>query len=566
MMLGKVAAMQHNHSPITPTNTVPGALRIVFILLAAAGLAVTYCLWNLKLIDHGHFHEDAYIMFIYVQNILNGYGEAFYPGGPPAEGATDFLWLMLLCGAGLLGIDPGSASIALNAFGVFVMSALILWVLCKKVSGPSLLLFLPWALIWIYNDSLVAAVGGFSVYLYSALCTSLVFILYQQKGILWLPALALVVGLFRPDGVIFGLGAFAAGAYIAFNQGHIKHYLAISLACLILAITYFGLRLAYFGEWLPLPLYVKGAGELFTNSPWAPLNEKLLVLLGLIAALSRQLKTAALLMVPAAFLFIALLFAHQSQNVGYRFQAPIYFSAYFLLFCCLVDWYARTTPTTRKKMVVGLSLLCLIVIGVDNKSNLKSSKQVISNHTYINQFSFDIRDLIPDEATIVLTEAGRMAFWNQHGARIVDLVGLNSVYPAKHDVDVPYVASLNPSVVMFHHAFMVDTSSFKDEHQGQRVVLLNNNERGKLIIDSRINPEIYAHDKVLGASVTLTAFLKQYFDQYFVYLVDYQEDDTFRHIYGFRKDQFDSKKVTELMKYAFQCDDECLSYTTMIQR
>ena len=37
------------------------------------------------------------------------------------------------------------------------MSALILWVLCKKVSGPSLLLFLPWALIWIYNDSLVAA-------------------------------------------------------------------------------------------------------------------------------------------------------------------------------------------------------------------------------------------------------------------------------------------------------------------------------------------------------------------------------------------------------------------------
>ncbi|MGB3623506.1 MAG: hypothetical protein WBA20_19335, partial [Ketobacter sp.] len=64
----------------------------------------------------------------------------------------------------------------------------------------------------------------------------------------------------------------------------------------------------------------------------------------------------------------------------------------------------------------------------------------------------------------------------------------------------------------------------------------------------------------------LTAFLKQYFDQYFVYLVDYQEDDTFRHIYGFRKDQFDSKKVTELMKYAFQCDDECLSYTTMIQR
>lgn len=558
--------MQHDHSSTPPTHTGPDAQRILFILFAATGVAAVYCLWNLKLINHGHFHEDAYIMFIYVQNLLNGYGEAFYPGGPPAEGATDFLWLMLLSGAGLLGIDPGSASIVLNASGVFMMMTMILWVLCKKVSGPTLLLFLPWALIWIYNDSLVAAVGGFSVYLYSALCTSLVFILYQQKGILWLPALALMVGLFRPDGVIFGLGAFAAGAYIAFNQRHLKRYLTVSLVCLIVAITYFGLRLEYFGEWLPLPLYVKGAGEPFNHQAWAPLNEKLLVLLVLVAVLSRQLKTTALLMMPAALLFIALLFAHQSQNVGYRFQAPIYFSAYFLLFCCLVDWYARTPLVTRKKIIVGLSLVCLLIIGEDNKSNLKSSKQVIYNHTYINQFSFDIRDLIPSDATIVLTEAGRMAFWNQHGPRIVDLVGLNSAYPAKHDVDVPYVASLNPSVIMYHHAFMMDTSSFQDRYQGQRVVLLNNDEQDTLTIDARISPEVYAHDKVMRASVTLTAYLKQYFDQYFVYLVDYQDDDTFRHIYGFRKDQFDSEKIEKLMMYAFQCGDECLPYTTMIQR
>lgn len=109
---------------------------------------------------------------------MNGYGEVFYFGGLLVEGVMDFFWLMLLCGVGLFGIDFGFVFIVLNVFGVFVMSVLIFWVFCKKVSGLFLFLFLFWVLIWIYNDSLVVVVGGFSVYLYFVFCISLVFILY----------------------------------------------------------------------------------------------------------------------------------------------------------------------------------------------------------------------------------------------------------------------------------------------------------------------------------------------------------------------------------------------------
>ena len=43
----------------------------------------------------GNLHEDAYILFTYVDNVTSGNGIVYYEGGEHAEGATDFLWLFL---------------------------------------------------------------------------------------------------------------------------------------------------------------------------------------------------------------------------------------------------------------------------------------------------------------------------------------------------------------------------------------------------------------------------------------------------------------------------------------
>lgn len=133
--------------------------------ILALATALAYALFNVCLIHQGQFHEDAYILFSYVENILNSQGIAYYPGGPRAEGATDFLWMMLLVALGTLGLEVGTASVLLNALGVY----LIVFLLAREVESSQLpsrataFALYPFAVLWVFSDPLEAAVGGFSV-------------------------------------------------------------------------------------------------------------------------------------------------------------------------------------------------------------------------------------------------------------------------------------------------------------------------------------------------------------------------------------------------------------------
>ena len=83
---------------------------------ALSGLAaIVYFMIALWVLQTGHLHEDAYILFTYVENLARGEGIVYYAGGPPAEGATDFLWLMILGALRWASVDAGLAAAALNA-------------------------------------------------------------------------------------------------------------------------------------------------------------------------------------------------------------------------------------------------------------------------------------------------------------------------------------------------------------------------------------------------------------------------------------------------------------------
>ena len=57
----------------------------------------------------GHLHEDAYILFIYAENLANHNFIGYSLGTGRAEGATDFLWMIILSGLVYLGLDIGWA-------------------------------------------------------------------------------------------------------------------------------------------------------------------------------------------------------------------------------------------------------------------------------------------------------------------------------------------------------------------------------------------------------------------------------------------------------------------------
>lgn len=73
--------------------------RVTFIGLVAVGSGVFFFAMGWRVLGVAHPADDAYILFRYVQNAAAGLGIVFNAGGPRTEGATDFLWLVLLIGA-----------------------------------------------------------------------------------------------------------------------------------------------------------------------------------------------------------------------------------------------------------------------------------------------------------------------------------------------------------------------------------------------------------------------------------------------------------------------------------
>src|SRR5688500_14402398 len=87
----------------TQAGAEPQRLRIVegaVVLAASAGAWFTLGMLTLL---RGHPEEDAYIMFRYAEHVAQGRGIVFNPAGPPAEGATDFLWMVMLSALTWLG-------------------------------------------------------------------------------------------------------------------------------------------------------------------------------------------------------------------------------------------------------------------------------------------------------------------------------------------------------------------------------------------------------------------------------------------------------------------------------
>jgi len=533
--------------------------------LIASCIATLFFIFNFILISNGHFHEDAYILFTYVENFINGNGITYYPGGPHIEGATDFLWFVLLIFLGKIGLNVGTAAILLNSMGVFIISYLLnIEISNSKIKNKELLLLLyPFVFLWIFQHPLIAAVGGFSVFLYMALILLAFVSVYKEKYILYTPYIGLIIALFRPDGVIIGIGFALIGLYIAYRSGQTKRYLVGIIFGLVVGISYFIWRYNYFGNLLPLPLYVKGHGSLTAglanNYTWIIRNLYLLVPLLFLAIFNKKIKYYLFLSSPVIILFIILIAATQSQNVGYRFQAPILIISYYILVLLIVEFIETHTIPKFVKFLFIVYVLGFMLLGLKYLYGTRS----IVRFNYINQVPLAINANLPDGATIALTEAGRMAYWNQSGNHeIIDLVGLNSEFPAKNTISIKYLEKLSPEMMMYHQAGRLNTKWLKDYNE--EVVCLTDIDK-KFLINKKIYTDIEraSMSKVDNASIVATQYLQQHFDEYDIFIVDYTEHKSYSHVYAFKKTMHLRDIINTVLQESFQ-RKTALSYYEMI--
>jgi hypothetical protein len=435
------------------------------VLTVASVLSLAYAALSFVILWRGFPHEDAYILFKYARDVGRGAGIVFYPGGPHAEGATDFLWMLALAGGSALHLDPAIGAALLNTVAFFLCARVLAQALQPLDGGASPLVFA--VALLILTPCAVAGYLGFGTMVYATLAL-LVYRAYIRDEALRVPPLGLALGLLRPDGVVLGV-AFGLLALPRARELRTR-YLASCGACVAAGSTYFAWRWHYFHEPLPLPLYVKAhyagvpAGVedtvdwvLSTLLPLAGLGVGARLLLGR-ASIARR---AGLGLVPFAIHAGSFVMTTTSQNVANRFESPAALAVlYFVLAGAAERAQANRPSGARMWTFVALALAAF----GPQALIAKDVTQGALRRQYVDVFAWWLGRQGGPELRIASTEAGRMLYWTD--APVLDLVGLSSPETTRMPPSRALLARFDPDVVMLHPAGALDEDRMEAGRSG----------------------------------------------------------------------------------------------------
>jgi len=479
--------------------------------LAIGGIVTTLALAGfLAILATGHLDEDAYILFTYSSNLAAGHGIVWDWAHGHAEGATDFLWMVLLAGLERLGMDVGAAAGLLNASGLAMSYFAISRI--ARLEGAWRHGLLAAALL--VSHLTAGALGGFSVDFYCGVFAITCYLAVRRRY----PPLAfalLTLGLVRPDGVILAVGVLAAAAVRDWEG--VRRGGGYFAAAGTLALAYFLWRWRYFGLLLPLPLIVKGHTlSLLLGLHWNVLP--LIPLAGVLALILWQRReVAADALVVAAgpiLLFGALTFANQLQDLSFRFQAPMTLAVLALGFCA---GRSRT----------GWLLLALIPSLAFGARAIDREVTNLVQPDYVNYFPQMLDPLLGKDGRVAMTEAGRFGFRLQ--ADKLDIVGLNSEAIAVGDNRVQALAAFKPDLIFEHQVWTLDTSRLDPRRNWIEL-----SRAAYLLLPVLDSPaSLYHDDPTHLAAMAVRRFIATTGTPYYIYAVKYRGE--FSHFYFVRE-------------------------------
>jgi len=448
---------------VTPRRTLDGTdVAVVVILLAATGLYASVCLtWSL------HPFEDAAILMRYALHAAEGHGIVWNVGEAPVDGATDFLFMVVVAGLARLGLTVEGAVRMVCLASHFLTVALV-YLGVRRLHGASRWLAALSAAYLAVGPGLrfAAAYFGTPFFVVFVVVTWwLAFRLRDGAG-RWTPALfalsGLTMGLIRPEGVFLTLLMLGAVVWWRGLRGSWKAVAWTAGVLLVLGGAYFAWRWHYFGHPLPNPFYKKGGGALYWDGlSWAVrIAGKACLPFGLayVAALrSREATRRAIFsLIPAAgFVALWLLLSPEGNYFG-RFQyavLPIVLMAWpGLVEGIARDW--RLPPwgeLGRRQRVALAALAAVFAVGVVGYHH-RLSRMPIRSQDGRYQAAMLLRQYRGKGYTMAVSEAGLLPFVSRW--RAVDTWGLNDPWIAHHGgLTAEYLGRHRPEVVMFHAYF-----------------------------------------------------------------------------------------------------------------
>ena len=392
--------------------------------------------------------EDALILYRYSINLAETGQIAFNQNGLHTEGATDFLWMILLGVLFYFKIDPYISTIIFSTICFY----LVLSIFYKDVYKSNDAFFYILFCLFLLN---IGQVTGSSLYGFSTIVFCVIgLIVYQQayKGNFfnWFIS-SIIFCLFRPEALIFFLPSIFLAYKTASELFEIKIFFKYFILILITGIIYFCWRYIYFENLLPLPLIVKQhGGELSLIRFFATISQLtstlfIALVIPIIVFLLNSKKeffslnnniliSFTLISISCLVYIFSVSMGYQSQNIFFRYFAPVYFIVFLVSMYCLMK--------LQKSKYIYLICMVLIFLGSFDNSNLLNrafhiEERNISNPTtnimqeftkksFANHPLLAVANSIKSDNlnSIMVTEAGVLPFVTKF--KTYDLVGLNT--------------------------------------------------------------------------------------------------------------------------------------------
>lgn len=505
----------------------PKELWLTAIIVFALYLGVaTYVL------TQGHLNEDAYILFQYVQNVAAGKGIVFDSLSGPAEGATDFLWMIMLACLAWIQVPPGVGAAIINGLGLTLIAVTLV-----RVRGRLDMIAIAAIALVALSQTALASISGFSAFAYGGVFSLLLYAALTQKPVAAV-ALGLLLALIRPDGTLLAGGTILAMLLFS-DSGTRRSILVACIPATLVGLGYFAWRASYFGLWLPLPLIVKSSGvdaiqSITTN--WRAIDSYVyLVAVMLLASLYKKVKMpagsqVAIALAGASLLLLALSSAHQSQNIGYRFQFPAVIALVFVLVITVNQF-----GNNHRNLRVAMTVLCIGIALSSARSTVVKGDELVSPN-YMNSFPLILREQGFELQTIAITEAGRFPYWYD-APRMIDIVGLNSPSVVIEGPGAE-LEKYSPSFVFAYHGRVYRTDNLPKEDQ---YVVLNAK-------DISVNPYDGDNPVILAALAALEYAQRNNFRA--VLVKSEQSDQNFRHAF-FLSRKTDLERFLSILEKSF---------------
>ena len=413
--------------------------------------------------------DDAAMLMRYSQNFAQGNGIVWNPGEQPVDGATDFLF-MLLVGLGMkAGLGALAAVFWLN-FSAHLATVLLVYTSVRLFTPHSRLVGLLSALPLVMGPApaYIAAAFGTPFFAFSAALSwvlALAVIHKPSAGRAWAFALAsLGMGLTRPEGVILA-GLFVASIWVQLGWQRARRVLVIFAGVFaVLGGAYFLWHWAYFGYPLPNPFYKKGGGMFYPRSLRASLGYVFTLGLPFMALAAagfwhnrrrQQRAFWGLALVVGGFTCAWVLLSDE-MNFLMRFQYPllpvilISWSGFFTGSLTLGVWWGWLRRNLANPLkVAGAFALAVILAEFFLQAYLPLTRYTHDSCEPRYQMAQTLQRYQGKGYTIAATEAGLLPFYS--GWRALDTWGLNDAYIAHRGIITrEYLASFRPDVIMFH--------------------------------------------------------------------------------------------------------------------